>query len=121
MRFTYGPVLCSPHVLATVAEKRVAAARGSIAVEMEGAPIAASAAQAGIPFVSVRAILDTADTELPFVGKVIDPQNGAVKPLALATYLATYPGALPAWLAMQHMRRAAEASLDKFFGVWFEE
>ena len=49
LRFTDGPVLCSPQVLATVVEKRAAAARGAIAVEMEGAPIAASAAQARHP------------------------------------------------------------------------
>ncbi len=113
-----GPVLCSPHVLATEAEKYAAAAHGAIAVEMEGAPIAASAGHAGIPFVSVRAILDTAATELPHLGKVIDPQNGKLRPWALASYLATQPGALPALLAMQDMRRAAQSSLDKFFAAW---
>jgi adenosylhomocysteine nucleosidase len=119
LRSTTGPVLCSKQVLTTGAEKRAAAARGCIAVEMEGVPIAASAAQAGIAFVSVRAILDTADTELPHMGKVMDPHNGAVKPVALASYLATHPGALPALLSMQQMRRAAEAGLDRFFGAWF--
>ena len=120
LRCTPGPVLCSPHVLATVAEKRAAAARGAIAVEMEGAALAAHAAQARLPFVSVRAILDGADTELPHAGTVIDPQSGAVKPWALATYLATHPGTLPALLAMPHLRRAAESSLDRLFGAWLE-
>jgi adenosylhomocysteine nucleosidase len=118
LRSTVGPVLCSKQVLATIAEKRSAAACGAMAVEMEGAPIAAGAAQAGVAFVSVRAILDTADTELPHMGKVVDPQNGAVKPLALAGYLATHPGALPALLALQEMRRVAEASLEQFFAAW---
>lgn len=121
LRFTDGPVLCSPHVLATALDKRAAAARGPIAVEMEGAPIAAYAAQTGIPFVSVRAILDTADTELQHDGKFIDPQSGAVKPLALAGYLATHPGALQDLIAMQHMKHAAQTSLEKFFGVWFAQ
>jgi adenosylhomocysteine nucleosidase len=118
LRCRAGLVLCSREVLATAAAKRAAAARGAIAVEMEGAPIAVAAARAGSAFVSVRTILDTADTELPHVGRVIDPQHGAVKPLALARYLATHPGALPALLAIQQMRRAAEASLEWFFGAW---
>ena len=119
LRFTEGSVLCSPEVLATGVAKRAAAARGPIAVEMEGIPIATGAAQAGIPFVSVRAILDTADTELPHVGTVIDPQTGTLRPFALASYLATHPGTLPFLLGLQHMKRAAETSLEKFFGAWF--
>lgn len=121
LRCSEGPVLSSPAVLATVAEKRAAAERGCIAVEMEGVPIAACAMRAAIPVVSVRAILDAADTELPHVGRVIDPQNGALKPFGLARYLATHPGALPALLSMQHMRRAAEGSLSRLFAVWFED
>jgi len=116
-----GPVLTSPAVLATGAEKRAAAARGCIAVEMEGVPIAAAAAHAGVPIVSVRAILDPADTELLHIGKVVDPHDGKVKPLALAGYLATHPGALPGLLSMQHMRRAAETSLEGLFAAWFED
>ena len=120
-RACVGPVLCSPRVLATIAEKRAAAARGNVAVEMEGAPIAACAAQAGVPFVSVRAILDTAETELPHAGRFIDPQSGAMKPLALAGYLAAHPGALSGVLAMQRMRHVAERSLGRFFAAWFAD
>ena len=119
LRVSDGPVLCSPQVLATVAEKRAAAACGAIAVEMEGAPIAAGAAQAGIPFVSVRVILDTAATALPHMGTVVDPRDGTLNPLALASYLATHPGALPVLLSLQRMRQAAQASLERFFGAWF--
>lgn len=118
LRATLGPVLCSPQVLVTAAAKRAAAARGPVAVEMEGVPIAACAARAGIPFISVRAILDTAETELRHAGKFIDPQSGAVKPLALAGYLATHPGAVSDLLAMQRMMKAAQTSLQRFFAAW---
>jgi nucleoside phosphorylase len=121
LRAVTGPVLCSPVVLASAAAKAAAAARGPIAVEMEGAPIAAAAAAAGIPFVSVRAILDTAETELAHAGRFIEPSTGAVKPVALATYLAAHPGAVHDLLAMRRMMRAADASLDRFFGAWFAD
>jgi adenosylhomocysteine nucleosidase len=119
LRTVVGPVLCSPHALTTVVEKKAAAERGAAAVEMEGAQIAACAAQAGIPFASVRAILDTAEMELPYAGRFIDEHSGAVKPLALAGYLATHPSAVSDLLAMQRMMRAAQHSLERFFAAWF--
>ena len=121
LRISIGAVVCSPHVLATTAAKRAAAAPGTVAVEMEGVPIAACAAHHRIPFLSVRAILDTADTELRHSGQFIEPQSGAVKPWALATYLATHPSAVPDLLALQRTRRAAQRSLERFFATWFAE
>jgi hypothetical protein len=88
---------------------------------MEGVPLAACAAERGVPFVSVRAILDTADTELRHSGRFMDPQTGSVKPLALAGYLASHPGALADLLALQRMTSAAQHSLNKFFDAWFTE
>jgi adenosylhomocysteine nucleosidase len=122
LRATVAPLLCSPHMLATAAAKRAAAAQhGALGVEMEGAPIAACAAQAGIPFVAVRAILDGPDTELRHGGRFLDPASGRLKPLALAGYVATHPGALSDLLALQRMGRAAQQSLDRFFRAWFAE
>jgi adenosylhomocysteine nucleosidase len=119
LKVTSGRVLCSPQALLTAAHKRAAAvAHDAIAVEMESVPIAAAAAQLHVPFVSVRAILDTADTELRNTGRFIEPQSGAVKPLALAGYLATHPGAVADLLAMQRMMRAAQSSLERFFAAW---
>jgi adenosylhomocysteine nucleosidase len=120
LRATAAPVLCSPRTLATAADKRTAARQhGTVAVEMEGAPIAACAAQAGVAFASVRAILDTVDTELRHSGRFMDEQNGTLKPLALAGYLATHPTILPDLLALQRMQSAAQTSLNKFFHAWF--
>lgn len=121
LRLAVGPVLCSENVLSTVAAKRAAAARGAIAVEMEGLPIAAQARQCGAPFISVRAILDTADTEVRHAGRFIEPRTGVLKPLALAGYLAAHPRALPELLGMQRMLRAAQNALEKFFEAWLAE
>jgi adenosylhomocysteine nucleosidase len=120
LRTTAAPVLCSPRTLATAADKRAAASQhGAVAVEMEGAPIAACAAQAGVAFASVRAILDAVDTELRHSGRFMDEQHGTLKPLALAGYLATHPTILPDLLALQRMQRTAQTSLNKFFDAWF--
>lgn len=120
LRVTTGPVLCSPQALMTAEHKRAAATRyGCVAVDMEGASIAAEAARRRIPFISVRAILDTADTELKHTGRFIDLQTGAVKPLALAGYVATHPRAVTDLLSMQRMIRAAQTSLEHFFAAYF--
>lgn len=120
LRGLEGVVLCSTTALATAAAKRAAAARGAIAVEMEAAPIAARALAAQIPFLSVRAILDGVEHELSGPGTLVDAATGAVRPLAVAGYLAAHPGAIFELLALQRMQRAARGSLERFFARWFE-
>jgi nucleoside phosphorylase len=119
LRTVVGPVLCSSRVLASVAAKQAAAAStGSVAVEMEGAAIGALAQRAGVPFASVRAILDAATTELPETGEFLDPQTGTVRPLDVMRYLARQPGALSQLVALRRMMTAAQNSLEKFFQAW---
>ena len=119
LRAVVGPVLCSPRVLAGVAAKQAAAAStGSVAVELEGAAIGALAQQAGVPFASVRAILDAATTELPEAGEFLDQQTGTVRPLDVMRYLAGQPGALSRLLTLRRMMTAAQSSLEKFFQAW---
>jgi adenosylhomocysteine nucleosidase len=116
LRTTIGPVLSSPTALVTPAAKQaVAAATGTVAVEMEGAGIGACAQAAGIPFVVVRAILDTASTELHGSGMFVDPQTGAVRPWPLLRYLARRPAAAAHLLALQRMMAAAQRSLERVF------
>lgn len=113
-----GSVLCVDHALSTRADKRAAAAAGHIAVEMEGAAIAAVAATAGVPYLSVRTILDDADTELGGSAPFIDAQSGAVRPLALAKHLLAHPTAVADLRAMQRLMHASEDGLEKFFRTW---
>jgi nucleoside phosphorylase len=67
-----GPVLTAGHVVAAPAAKRAAAACGALAVEMEAYPLAAWAAQHGVPFVHGRVILDAVEDALPALGGVLD-------------------------------------------------
>jgi nucleoside phosphorylase len=113
-----GPVVCSPTALATAAQKRAAAIAGAIAVEMEGGPLAAYAAAARVRFLSVRAILDTAEYELPIPTALLDPASGTMRPLAVAAYVATHPGALPTLMDLRRMQTAARVSLERFFARW---
>jgi len=113
-----GSVLCVDQALATVADKGAAAAAGHVAVEMEGAAIAAGAARVGVPYLSVRTILDDAQTELAGSAPFLDPQNGTVRPLALAKHLLAHPTAVGELRAMQRLMQAAESSLERFYQAW---
>jgi adenosylhomocysteine nucleosidase len=114
-----GGVLTSPIVLATIAARREAVqASGAIAVEMEAAPIASVAAEHGIPFGEIRAILDSADIELHESGDFMDPESGRVRPLDLLRFVATNPSAAPGLLSLRRMMTAAERTLREFFSAY---
>ena len=118
LRWVEGPLLCSDNALLTAAAKRAAAAEGAVVVEMEGGAIAARAAAAQVPLLSVRAILDGAEHELQIPATVVNAATGGVRPLALAGYVATHPRVLAELMALQRMQRAARSSLERFFGQW---
>ena len=113
------PELCATEILASVADKRAAAAEtGAVAVDMEGAGIAACATDSGIPFALVRAILDTAADDVEASFAFINPATGDIKPLAVAARLARHPGTVTRLLTMQRQMKAADASLTRFFAAW---
>jgi len=60
-----GDLLSVAEPLATPAAKSAAAALGVVAVDMESAAVAAVAARAGVPFIALRVVVDTAGDVLP--------------------------------------------------------
>jgi adenosylhomocysteine nucleosidase len=91
--FSTGAMLTSARALTTVADKRGAkAATGAVAVDMESAAIADEARIRGVPFVCVRAILDTADEDV--IGAELPDEDGNVAPLRAAGFLIRNPGAI---------------------------
>jgi len=65
-RIAIGPTLCAARVVQGREEKRELGASGEIAVDMESGPIARWATGNGVPFLSVRAILDPLAFSVPF-------------------------------------------------------
>lgn len=60
-----GPILWSPRLLLTPEEKAAAAATGSVAADMESGPLSGLAAGRGMPFASLRVVLDGPGEPLP--------------------------------------------------------
>ena len=82
------------------------AATGAVSVNMEDYWAARVAAAYGIPFASIRAVLDTADDEIPpYLGDIGD---GII---AVLRGVAEHPGSVPGLIRLAGKARVARASL----------
>ena len=97
----------------TVAQKRgLAEATGAWVANMEDYWIGRVAAQYGVPFLSVRAVVDTAGQELsPFVAS-LGHRRPPFQALLAASYCVLRPAALPSLLRLSRQARVAGASLE---------
>ncbi|HYD49063.1 MAG TPA: hypothetical protein VEB21_11980 [Terriglobales bacterium] len=120
LHISSGAFLCSPTLLATATQKFGAHHRhGAVAVEMEGSGIAAAAARATVPFAAVRAVLDTAVTELPEPGAYLDPVSGAIRWRVLLGEVSQRPATVFHLARLGFAMRAAERSLSRFCAAFF--
>ncbi len=67
-RVAIGHTVCVDRVVSGVQEKRTLGQAGALAVDMESGLLARWAEMRGVPFLSVRVILDPVDRALPFSG-----------------------------------------------------
>jgi nucleoside phosphorylase len=111
-----GPVLTASRVLATPEAKRSAAHCGALAVEMEAYPLAAWAAQRGIPFVHGRVILDVVEDALPELDGVLDGY-GRVQGRSLLEALAGRPALLREFARLALRFRGANPRLAQLAGA----
>lgn len=105
------PLLSVSAPLFTREAKAEAARRtGACAVDMESAAIAAVAAECGLPFLCLRAVVDRADQTLPRAAIEGVDMYGRARCLALAAALLSRPGELPAlWRLGRGFARARRA------------
>jgi nucleoside phosphorylase len=121
LRVCLGPIHCSGVMIGSREEKRTAAAKGALVVEMEAAPIAAAARRAGRPFVSIRAVIDGADDDLTVLTGLVDPDSGRVRTGALVRQLIVRPRTIAELWLLRRAQVAARDALRRFFACWFAE
>lgn len=112
LRFATGPLLTADRVVPDSAAKRAAKEEsGAIAVDMESAALGIETALHRLPFVCVRAILDTVADELPS-GPVTDDQ-GRVRPIAATGFLLRNPAVVLTLPRMiRNLARATKSLAD---------
>ena len=86
-------------------EAGAAKAGSPAAVDMESAAWARACAEAGVPYLILRAISDTADEDLPgYLAGCMDAQ-GSIRRAGVASGALRHPGSIPALLRMRRARR----------------
>jgi len=110
---------CAERVAITVAEKSALRARtGATAVEMESKIIHAACAAAGRPCVTVRAISDTADEDLPLDFNALMTREEKINSVRLALAVLASPRKIPALIRLgQNSARVARRLADVLTSV----
>ena len=103
-----GGIVGSATVVGTVAAKRALFAAGAVAVDMESHAVAEVAAEAGVPFIAVRVVADTAEMALPAWALDTVDSNGRLQVGRAVASLAFAP-----WRIATALRLAA-ASRDGY-------
>lgn len=107
-----GPVLGAPAILATEADKRRAwQETGALAVDLESDVVAAIAARAGIPFLVVRAIADSAYRELPPAALIPLSLEGRPRLASVFASVVRQPRQITPLIALARETRRALAAL----------
>lgn len=106
-------LLCdAPAIVATRAGKAALhRATGAVAIDLETGEVARAASLAGIPFAALRAIVDTADQDLPPAALTALDAAGRISPWRLAASLVRHPGQIPGLIRLGRNAAAARAAL----------
>lgn len=113
-RLCAGTLVEVPQVLRTPAQKtRWFADTGAPAADMESGAIARVASAAGIPFLAVRAVADTASTTLPPSALAALDNSGRRTPGRFSRALLSRPQDVPGLLRLGREFRAARLALAR--------
>jgi adenosylhomocysteine nucleosidase len=103
---------CADHIATTVAEKRkLRAATGADAVEMESAAIHAVCAERGVACATVRVISDPANEDLPLDFNMLAQPDKSLDYSKLFLAIAKSPGKIGALMKLQRQARFAAERL----------
>ena len=99
----------------TASEKKALAATTSAWIaNMEDYWVGSLAARHGVPFLSVRVVLDTTDQEIPEFAAALGDRGPLMQALMATAKCIARPGNLPVLLKLSRQIRTAQASLEGF-------
>jgi len=117
--FRAGPTITVPEILETVAAKKtLGESSRALAVDLESEHLYRVCLDAGIPMLSVRAISDTLEQEIPLPGSVLlDPATGRPDPVAIFHHLFKHPSQAPQFAKLVGNARVARQKLATALGI----
>ncbi len=114
-RLVGGPSITIAAIADANAKSALHAATGAMSVNMEDYWAASTASAYGIPFASVRAVLDTAQDDLPEY--LINAGYGI---FGVLRGLVTHPGSVPDLIRLARKARVARANLTDCVSGWLD-
>ena len=120
--FEQGPIINLPTLAKTAGMKRwIGQELHGACIDMESFMVGEVANDAGVPFVALRAIVDTVDMDLPnLVGQISQaPSGGRILPAI--KHLARHPNEIAALTGLARSATRARRSLTGFFAELFTE
>jgi len=113
--FRHGRIISLPIVAKTPGLKRwIGETCGATAVDMESYSVGEAAREAGVPFVCVRAVLDTVDADLPGVVTEMEGKPSGGRLLPVLGHGIRHPGRLPSLARLGRATARARRSLTAF-------
>jgi len=113
--FRRGRIISLPVPAKTPGLKRwIGETCGATAVDMESHRIGEAASEAGVPFVCVRAVLDTADVGLPSVAAEMEGKPSGGRLLPVLGYALRHPERLPGLVRLARASARARRALTAF-------
>jgi len=110
----YGTLLTVSGVVADSSAKLQLGSRcGALAVDMETSVLLTGAGEKNIPFLSIRAVSDTADQSLADVSSLVG-KDGIVSKLKAGWYVATHPQTIPHFISLRQQSQKATRNLTDF-------
>ena len=120
--FRQGRIISLPMLAKTSGLKRwTGETCGATAVDMESYRIGELAAEAGVPFVCVRAVLDTMDVDLPEVVAEMEGTPAGGRLLPVLAYAARHPEQLPGLVRLARAAARARRSLTTFAVAFLQQ
>ena len=119
----FGALTSQPHTAESVAEKStLAAATGTLGVDMETASVAAACARAGVPLLAVRAISDSALEPLPVpFAEWFDLAAQRPRPFALVKFLARHPAQISPFARFVRNLTPARHAFTRFVSAFIAD
>jgi len=111
--FRVGRTITVDDVLETVEQKTtVGRETGALAVDLESSYLQEACIRNGVKMISVRAISDALDQDIPIPARVLlDPQSGRANPKAIFQYLFRNPSKAPDFARLLRDARTAQQAL----------
>jgi len=111
--FRVGRAITVDDVLETAEQKKAAGREtGALAVDLESSHLQKVCHRSGVPMISIRAISDALDRDIPIpAGVLIDPESGRANPKAIFNYLFRNPSKAQDFARLLRDAKMAQQSL----------